>query len=202
MKKIALFLLSIFMLAGCDQADVNDDSSSKDISPEELYQDFISERINAVGKDGSDITLKDCMRNDPNAAYKEYAIYDMNGDEVPELIVKTSYEFNIFWVDDNQLTLWYHGTNYTKPLNNMALLSERPGGAPTHTDYIYIVLDYRGEEMFRLDFGEYSAVEIDGVQYDESYFINSVQVSEEVYDALTEPLLSVSDDKITWNDLP
>ncbi len=100
-----------------------------------------------------------------------------------------------------RITLWYQGTNYTKPLNNMALLSERKSTAPEHVDYIYFILGYRGEEVLKIEFSKYSDSELQGVQYDKKYLINNTEVTEQIYNSLTDPLLTVNDDKIIWKEL-
>lgn len=203
MKKITvLFLLLIFMLTACKQPDFDQKSTSENITADVLYDEFLSKKINAVDKNGEAITFESYLDGLPENAWRKYAIYDMNGDSIPELIIKTGRSFDIFWIKNDIVTLWYQGTNYTKPLNNMALLSEREGAAPEHTDYIYYVLGYQGEEVLKIEFSKCSASEFQGVQYDEIYLINNTEVTEQIYNSLTEPLLTVSDDKITWKELP
>ena len=150
MKKIvALFLLFTFALCGCNQSSINETTSSENIVADTLYNEFLSKKINALDKNGNTITLESYLDDLPENAWRKYAIYDMNGDSIPELIIKTGRSFDIFWIKNDKVTLWYQGTNYTKPLNNMALLSEREGAAPEHTDYIYYVLGYQGEEVLK-----------------------------------------------------
>lgn len=202
MKKIvALFLLFTFALCGCNQSSINETTSSENIVADTLYNEFLSKKINALDKNGNTITLESYLDDLPENAWRKYAIYDMNGDSIPELIIKTGRSFDIFWIKNDKVTLWYQGTNYTKPLNNMALLSEREGAAPEHTDYIYYVLGYQGEEVLKIEFSKCSASEFQGVQYDEIYLINNTEVTEQIYNSLTEPLLTVNDDKIIWKEL-
>ncbi len=202
MKKAAvLCLLFVFMLSGCKQPSFDQKCTSENITADTLYAEFLSNKINAVSKKGDAITIKTYFDNDSESSNFQYAIYDMNGDDIPELIIKTSKAFDIFWINNNKVVLWYQGTSYTKPLNNMALLSERKGGAPEHVDYIYYILGYQGDEIFKIEFSEYSVNESQGVQRDEIYLINNIEVTKEIYNSLTQPLLDESDSKIIWKEL-
>lgn len=201
-KTIALLLLCVFILSGCTQPNTNENLSKSSVSADTLFNEFLSKKINAVNKNGDSITLDEYSDNGSKSSYHRYAIYDMNGDGIQELIIKTPYKFDIFWVKNGQVTLWYQGTNYTKPLNNMTLLSERQGAAPDHTDYIFISLNYQGDEAFRMEFSKYASTNFQGVQYNEKYLINNVEVNKEVYSSLTESLVTANDDKIIWYELP
>lgn len=189
------------MLTACKQPSWSVYESSNSNTFDALFNDFLSGEKNAVDKDGNIISLEKYLNDNSEGTNNQYAIYDMNGDDVPELIIKTADGLDVFWIKNDKVTLWYQGTNYTKPLNNMALLSERKGAAPEHVDYIYLILGYRGEEIFKMEFSKYSASELQGVQYDEKYLINNIEVNEQIYNSLTEPLLAVNDDKIIWKEL-
>lgn len=156
-------------------------AEEKTATPEEIYRSFLSEQAGGISG--------------------EYAVYDMNGDAIPELILKTAQEFLIYWIENGAVTLWHSDSAYTKPLNNGALLYVREGAAPEHTDYIYQVLGYRGEVIFKIEFSEYAAAEFQGINYDKQYYINSIEVPETVYDSVTENLLSINDEKIHWESL-
>ncbi len=208
MKKIvALFLLFTFALCGCNQSSINETTSSENIVADTLYNEFLSKKTNAVDKNGSTITLESYLDDLPKNAWRKYAIYDMNGDSIPELIIKTGRSFDIFWIKNDKVTLWYQGTNYAKPLNNKAILYERPGGAPKHTDYQYIVLDYTGEEVLKISFSEYYGGDdpsfIERFGNNELYLINEQQVSKTIYENLCKtPILNIADDAIEWQDIP
>ena len=210
MKKITILFISLclmLMLTACRQSEgtfsdnIIEKPSSESIAADTLYNKFLSKKVNAIDKNGNTITLDEYFNNESKNIYHQYAIYDMNGDDIPELIIKTVKGLDIFWIKNDKVTLWYQGTNYTKPLNNMALLSERKGTAPEHTDYIYTLLDYQGDEIFRMEFSRYSPAEIYGVQYTEKYYINNTETTKELYDVITQPLLTESDNKIVWNEL-
>lgn len=136
-----------------------------------------------------------------NPPPQKYAIYDMNGDAIPELIIRTRITLDIYWIYDNELIPWHFNVHYAKPLNNMALLYERAGGAPEHTDYMYIVLGYQGEELYCIEFSKY-ANETQDPEYDYKYFINNTEVTKDTFNSLSELLLSIGDDKIEWKPFP
>lgn len=121
-----------------------------------LFEKFLSGDITAKGKDGRAISI-DTYLNDATQEYKgEYTIFDMNGDDIPELYIKTVRDCTIFWIRNNEVTVWREENNYTVPLNNRALLLTRPDGAPTGTTYVYSVLGYNGDDLLRIEFSEYS----------------------------------------------
>ena len=78
----------------------------------------------------------------------------------------------------------------------MALLYERSGGGPEHTDYMYIVLGYDGKESYRKNFSVYE--EDPSWPGGRKYFIDDTEVTKEMYDSLAEQFLNVGDDKIEW----
>lgn len=179
-------------------------TTDKDVNYEEIYNNFLSGQIDAVGKNGSHDNIYYYLQTDlPEDLQKyKYAIYDMNGDDIPELIIRSRISLHIFWIYNNELALWYDTVHYCRPLNNMALLYERPGGAPTHTYYMYFVLGYHGEELYRIEFAEYYDWVFEGVDYGEKYFINDTEVTKAIYDSLSERFLHISDDKIEWKPFP
>ncbi len=155
----------------------------------------------AVDKDGRTITINNYLDTTTQNPYQKYAVYDMSGDNIPELIIKTQRAFDIFMIKDNAVTVWHQGSNYAKPLNNMAILYERPGGAPEHTYYQYYKLGPNGEEIEKITFSIYSGTEVSsGVKYEETYYVNDEKATKDVYNSTANPILALSDDEIIWND--
>ena len=220
MKKFtALFLLLVFMLCDCNQQKDNNNSSSdnlqsntnnsstkieistSDNTVDTLFTEFLSGEKSAVDKDGRTITINEYLDTTTQNPYQKYAVYDMSGDNIPELIIKTPRAFDIFMIKDNAVTVWHQDSNYAKPLNNMAILYERPGGAPEHTDYQYYKLGPNGEEIEKITFSICSATEVGGVKYDETYYVNGEKVTKDVYNSTANPILALSDDNIVWKNL-
>lgn len=172
-----------------DSLDIDFSSVDDNNSSEMLYNSFIAGENDAIDKQGNSIKLKSLLTGDT-----KYTFYDMNGDETPELLIKSNSVLTVFWIENNRVSLWREDTCYSKPLNNSAIISVRRGGAPEHTDYSYSVLGYRGDELYRIEFSEYA----ESGQNDSKYFINSTEVSESVYTSLTVPLLNIGDNNINW----
>lgn len=173
-------------------------TTNKEVNFDEIFNNFLTGQTDAIDKDGQRRNIYYYLDQTSEEDLREYAVYDMNGDAIPELIIRSRISLDIFWIYNNELTLWYSDVSYTKPLNNMALLYEQAGGGPEHTNYMYIVLGYHGEELYKINFSEYSNGEVHHVQYDNKYFINDTEVTKEIYDSLSERFLNIGDDRIEW----
>ena len=194
-KKPAFWIIVVAIVASiatavCFLTDpVNRNTDPSDVT-DSLTEKFLKGEISATNKEGRKVSIQDYLRGD----YNKYALYDMSGDAVPELILKTGNGLTIFSIREQDLTVWYQGAIYAKPLNNRAIFYERPGGAPEHTTYQYIVLDHNGEELQRTSF-------VESYGDNAEYFINGVRVSKTAYEDLYKSL-SLSDDAIVWKDIP
>ena len=186
MKKLLALILSVALtlcLCACkgEAPDYNN-----------LYTDFLSGETPFINVEGKKTYITDFDSFDDETAY---ALYDMNGDSNPKLIVNIRNELHIFTIVDNQIKLWRAETAvYSRPLNNGAILYERHGGGPEHTSYTYYAPDFYGNTKYEISFSYW---ESDG-ENPEWYDINGKEVSKEAYDAVTKPILSVGDDKIEW----
>ena len=129
-----------------------------------------------------------------------HALFDMNGDGIPELHLRPTAGggYEIFTYRDGQVVLWHADVDYCSPLNNGALLYERPGGAPPHTNYMYITLDSNGNEIARAKFSKYDVVDESGLKVGARYIYEDNDVSKETWDALTKKFLSAKSDLIKW----
>ena len=129
-----------------------------------------------------------------------HALFDMNGDGIPELHLRptTGGGYEIFTYRDDQVVLWHADVAYCSLLNNGALLYERPGGAPPHTNYIYIELDSNGDEIARVGFSKYEVVDENDPKVGVRYIYEDNDVSKETWDELTKKFLSIKTDLIEW----
>ncbi len=129
-----------------------------------------------------------------------HALFDMNGDGISELHLRptTGGGYDIFTYRDSQVFLWHADLDYCSPLNNGALLYERPGGAPPHTNYMYITLDTNGNEIARVGFSKYDVVDENGLKVGVRYIYEDNDVSKETWYALTKKILSIKSDLIEW----
>ncbi len=203
-KRLCLFLIVILTLAVVagivtavyfltDPVDKKPDDTTQQTDPgdttNQAAEKFLKGEISATDKDGRKVTIRDYIRGD----YNKYALYDMSGDAAAELIIRTGNGLTVFNANEQDLTVWYQGTTYEKPLNNRAIFYERPGGAPEHTDYQYIVLDHNGKEMQRTSF-----TEIHGDNPE--YIINGEKASKTDYEALHRSF-NLTDNALVWKDI-
>lgn len=150
-----------------------------------LYNRFLSGKAEACDKQGGKLKISDLSDNNST----EYAFYDINGDGKDELLVRSNLLY-IFWIKDNKVTLWHEDLNYVKILSDKTLLSAREGTAPEHTDYIYKILGYSGNELYKAEFSEYHS--------SRKYFANRAEISESVYKSLFNKILNSESAAVNW----
>ena len=191
----------------------NESSSKSNGSPayEEAlaaYKKFLAGSMNAkdLKQEISDgvVKIKDISLEPDFKTY--YALFDMNGDGIPELHLRpvVGGSYLIFTYLDGQIVLWHTGPDYESPLNNGAILYERDGAAPTHINYYYLVLDSNGNETSKVNFSKYHSVDESGktesADYD-VFMMEDKEVSEEEWNSLTKDYLSNSSDLIVWKEI-
>ena len=152
-----------------------------------LYNRFLSGKAEACDKQGGKLKISDLSDNNST----EYAFYDINGDGKDELLVRSNLLY-IFWIKDNKVTLWHEDLNYVKILSDKTLLSAREGTAPEHTDYIYKILGYGGNELYKTEFSEYRS------DTSRKYFANGAEISENVYKSLFNKVLNSETAAVNW----
>lgn len=184
----------------------SDNSSADDALA--AYKKFLAGSINAQDlkheiSDGV-IKIKDLSLEPDFKTY--YALFDMNGDGIPELHLRpvVGGSYLIFTYLDEQIVFWHTGPDYESPLNNGAILYERDGAAPTHINYYYLVLDSNGNETMKVNFSKYHSVDESGktesADYD-VFMMEDKEVSEEEWNSLTKDYLSNSSDLIVWKEI-
>jgi hypothetical protein len=135
----------------------------------------------------------------------KYALFDMNGDAIPELHVRSGLYYCIFTYYADELSVWYSGRDWCWPTDDGAILMNRLGAAPTRREYEYIVLDFWGNTILEIRFEEVTFHEEDIALFNiygkEVYLFEGVEVTKEQWDALTEPYLSATSDLIEWIEL-
>lgn len=152
-----------------------------------LYNRFLSGKAEACDKQGGKLKISDLSDNNST----EYAFYDINGDGKDELLVRSNLLY-IFWIKDNKVTLWHEDLNYVKILSDKTLLSAREGTAPEHTDYIYKILGYGGNELYKTEFSEYRS------DTSRKYFANGAEISENIYKSLFNKVLNSKTASVNW----
>ena len=173
------------------------------------YNEFLKGSINAQDPNerirlNGTVNIKDIILGPDLPTY--YAFFDMNGDGIPELHLRPvdSAMYEIFTYRNGQVVAWHGGPDWESPLSNGAILYERPGGAPTHTNYIYTVLDFNGNVISEVSFAKYHSVENGGTSEsadDEIFTFGDKDVTKDEWDSLTKEYLSVTPAQIQWNEL-
>lgn len=171
------------------------------------YGEFLAGRIDAQDpKDAISSGIVKIKNITLEPALKTYcALFDMNGDGVPELHLRpiAGGGYAIFTYSNGQVVLWHCGPDYESPLNNGAILYEREGAAPTHTNYYYAVLNTNGDELSRVDFAKYHSVDGSGQHESAGYDVFTFEnraVSEDAWNSMTQEYLSIKSDLIIWNE--
>ena len=198
---IAFNLLTSCSLKNCQPANENipqnNTAATNAPKPEEtdklneklkLYKAFLQNRISSEDKeDKESYYLKDYW----NGAILEesrirYALFDMTGDEIPELHILTNISYSIHTIENNHLVKWFGGDRYCRPLNNRAILQEIDNGTG------YIVLNDKGEEVLCVSFSK------SGNDYRFSTGGDDIKLSKKQWEKLTKPFLAIGSDKIIW----
>lgn len=154
-----------------------------------LYKAFLQNEISSEDKEDKESHyLRDYCTEEGGI---RYALFDMTGDEIPELHILTDISYSIHTIENNHhLVEWFDGDRYCRPLNNRAILQE----VELH-DTGYIVLDNKGEEVLCVSFGK------SGNDYRFSTGGDDVKLSKNQWEKLTQPFLAIGSDKIIWKDI-
>lgn len=200
-KKFLVLLILLPILSGCalkqSQTTLqNEDASEKALL---LYEEFLNGSINAKNDDNS-ININDIFRFDDEeqSKYNQYALFDMNGDGLPELHVRSVDSYDIFIYNNGNIILWHSDVSYSYPLNNGAILYIRNGGAPSHINYAYTLFDFYGNQIFKIYFSVYDSTNENNYDENALFIFDEVKLSKENWDSLTERYLSIKSDLIKW----
>jgi len=161
------------------------------------YEDFLNGKIGTETKGGF-IKIGDIWLVSEVNKSRQYALCDMNGDGIPELLVSAINTY-IFTCNNGELSLWWsdeYWNDYSKILENKDIIHIRHGVAPTHITYHYLILDEYGGEKEHIIFEKYDSDE-DGI-YDFYVYENIDDLAQEEWDQETQPYLSVKE--IEWEE--
>lgn len=196
---VAVIALLFFLL---QTSNTDTHTSIQSRSPQEMYSDFLKGKINALYEDEY-LTIDSLPGYDEdktNKAYVKYALYDMDNDDVSELLIDYKGRFFIFKPKNEQLYVWWtdmYWSGESKILNNSAIFHTRFGAAPSHTTYHYLTLDFDGKEKEHIYFEKYDSDE-NGI-FDDFYFHDD-NVSEKEWNEKTKPYFSIGSEKIIWDN--
>ena len=219
MKNFFVFILVVLLLfsfSACKGNSQQADSeltikTNSDNSVEKIYNDFLSGKITAVYADGSDINI-DYLTEMATPNTLTYALFDRNGDSVPELCINNELYVTTFWVSNGTLKLWREENSYSKILSNGNSLETHYGGAPNHTDYSYIVYSYTGDVVCSVTFSVLIKNDVDVLEnkyIQRTYISNgniqetaeSVEISKEQFDKGLAEIENIGEANISWEHI-
>ncbi len=198
---IIFYLLTTYSLRNCQPANGNIQQNNTVVTntqkPEatdklnEIYEAFLQNRISSEDKEDKESYY---LRDYWNGAVLEdsrirYALFDMTGDEIPELHILTNISYSIHTIENNHLVKWFGGDRYCRPLNNRAIIQKIDNGTG------YIVLNDKGEEVLCVSFSK------SGNDYRFSTGGGDIKLSKKKWEKLTKPFLAIDSDKIIWEDV-
>ncbi len=225
MKKIICLVLSalmLFTLCACNNTSQKRENNSSQSTPtrapkeestntsvEEIYNDFLAGKITV--KHGSEyVTINEFTNN--SSGTPQYALFDRNGDKVPELCIDNGYFITTFWVSDSKLAVWREESYKMQILSNGNALQQGNGGVPNHFNYNYITYSYTGDIVCEVYLSHYPKNDIE-VLKDEYYMnvyvndgvpseaIDGIEISKEQYEKRTQEILSISKADIDWKTI-
>ena len=216
MKNFFVFILVVLLLfsfSACKGNSQQADSeltinTNSDNSVEKIYNDFLSGKITAAYADGSDINI-DYLTEMATPNTLTYALFDRNGDSVPELCINNEMYVTTFWVSNGTLKLWREENSYSKILSNGNSLEIHYGGAPNHTDYSYNVYSYTGNMVCSLTVSVLIKNDIDILENIYTQDINvyngstqsmpsHIEITKEYFDSVLESIEKIGEAKIEW----
>ena len=219
MKNFFVFILVVLLLfsfSACKGNSQQADSeltinTNSDNSVEKIYNDFLSGKITAVYADGSDINI-DYLTEMATPNTLTYALFDRNGDSVPELCINNEMYVTTFWVSNGTLKLWREENSYSKILSNGNSLETHYGGAPNHTDYSYTVYSYTGDVVCSVTFSVLIKNDVDVLEnkyLQHTYISNgniqgtaeSVEISKEQFDKGLAEIENIGEANISWEHI-
>jgi hypothetical protein len=209
-KKIKIIVMLFFYFLFLLYTGVDDNYSKKSInnnSEESLvylalfaYNNFLTGEVDArdEGMDNMKLSMYDIFRFDDenDKEHNKYAFFDMNGDSIPELLLRSVGPCYVLTFKNNELVVWNDSWSHTKILNSGNQLNEHKGASCLA--YIYTFFNFDGSEKCSIEFsilgdainGEYGE--------DCTYVFDEVEVEKSIWEQLTKKYLNESDDKIDW----
>lgn len=214
MKKLLSFLLIVlflFSFSACKESpkaqnNAQTENISAENSVEKIYDNFLSGKITAV-YNGSNIGI-DYLSETAKPHTLSYALFDRNGDSVPELCINNNVYVTTFWVSDGELKLWKEENANSKILSNGNCLQTHYGGAPNHSDYRYCVYSYTGEDVCSVTVSVLikNGIDVPEDIYTQNIYIYSgspgvsqeTEITKEQFDATLDAIEKIGEAEITW----
>ena len=160
----------------------------------EMYQEFIWGEREIDGWDIDELTIPDFN------GFKEtsipltqaerypthYALWDTNGDNIPELHFDSARYYYVFSYKDGDVFIWenFTGTN-CYPLKDGGFITWSVGTFKSDL-YVYHIYDYSGEDVYWLDFS-WDDTNMNGTHdVEDEYLFDNVPVSQDIWEELVK----------------
>ena len=189
----ALLFLSIILCSSCKY----EDQKTSEGSVENLYTAFLNNEATAVDYETENsISVTDIF--DDEEDLNEYVVFDIDGDNESELVLKSLRFFYVIKDKDNRLKVIYAGTGYDDLLNDGSILATVHQTGPDHFMYTHRVFDIHG--LFSENTYEQYDDNCDG-QYDgeDLYFFNRNRIEYDSYIRMLNSILDIGTDQISWS---
>lgn len=183
--------------AGVDAEETEASEETDELSRRlEQYKAFLRDEVSSEDKKEKQFWyLRDfCNMVVPEEteAGIRYALFDMTGDQLPELHVLTDISYSIHTIENDKLITWYQGDRYNSPLNNGMILWK---GSSESAGECYMVLDSKGAEVSSVWFGK------SGNDYRFATGDEDIKLSKRQWEKLKKPFLAVGSDQIIWRNI-
>ncbi|WP_167956841.1 hypothetical protein [Anaerosporobacter faecicola] len=203
-KYKVILLVSILALTACTNSkgkkaadnSITNNTQEKEIQSTEVekaikvYNEFLDNKISVGEIDMNFITIP---TGEPNSHYgTKYALFDSNGDEIPELHICSARYYYVLTYINEKLTIFKNLSPYPQyyALTNGAFICHHFG---SDSDvYNYYIFDYLGNEVWSLTFSKYDKNENNVYDKNDEYIFDEVKVSKKIWVALTEKYIYVN----------
>lgn len=160
------------------------------------YYDFLNGNICVEGVDMDFITIPTREENKRYAT--EYVIADANGDNIPDLHVKSARYYYIFSYLEDELVIFKDMSSYRYcyPLKNGGFIRHVYGGAPEADYYCYFVFDNEGNLIEEISFSKYDSNENHIYDENDEYVFLDEKVTKEEWERLTEEYIYMDENGV------
>ena len=191
----SIILLLTVLLTACFMHAVSKRTENPEAVALALYRGFLSGEQGA--KHGEEtIYIDDVYQFENEKTTHRYAFFDMNGDGMPELHVRSARDYSVLTYRDSELVVWQRFSRNCESLSNGAVLYARHS---IGWIYEYYVMDFYGNVVLTINFERFdvNGNDVYNDEIDECYF-ERISVTDDEWIALTEKYLSVELAPIDW----
>ena len=185
MKKtiaVLVCLLTVVSLCGCAA-----------YQSERMFDKFIEGTVTATDQQGGSISV-DLLKDQAIPLFGgEYIFFDVTGDKIPELCVRTAQHLTLFTRNDDHLHCLRELPATTTLLNDGAILLVRSDAVLGTSEHTYVKLNKQGQDEQTITF---SADPVGN-----QYTYNGKTVTKEEYETATKDILASKIDQSEWTPL-